>query len=66
LKAKALKDSDELKKERVKMEDISEGNLEKGFLDAFFKTGSKCVKILQILKKFSLLLAITKAEKSDS
>jgi len=48
------------------MVDISEGNLEKGFLDAFFKTNSKFLKILQILKKFSLLLAITNAKKSGS
>jgi len=39
-------------------------DLEKAFLDAYFKPGPKCVGELEVLKIFSLLLAITNLKNS--
>jgi len=47
LKAIALKEFDQLKKERVKMEDKYERNLEKTFLNVFSKPGLKFEKYLK-------------------
>ncbi len=58
LRTSAWKELDELRKTRVKMKDKYQGNLEKAFLDVFFKPSAKCEKEMEILRKFSLLLAI--------
>jgi len=39
-------------------------DFEKAFLDAYFKPGPNCVGELEILKKFSLELAITNSKNS--
>jgi len=39
-------------------------DLEKAFLDAYLKSGPKCVGELEVLKRFSLQLAITDLKNS--
>ena len=58
----AWKELDELRKTRVKMKDKYQGDLEKALLDVFFKPSAKCEKELEVLRKFSLLLAITNSK----
>ncbi len=61
----AWKELDELRKTRVKMKDKYQGSLEKAFLDVFFKPSAKCEKELEVLRKFSLLLAITNSKNTE-
>jgi hypothetical protein len=39
-------------------------DLEKAFLDAYFKPGPRCMGELEVLKRFSLRLAITNSKNS--
>jgi len=64
LRERAWKELDELKIIRVKMKVKFNEDLEKAFLDAYFKPGQKCVGELEVLKKFSLQLAITNSKNS--
>jgi len=54
LRESAWKELDELKITRLKMKVKFNEDLEKAFLDAYFKPGPKCVGELEVLKKFSL------------
>jgi hypothetical protein len=65
LRARAWKELDELRKPKVKMRIKFNEDLEKAFLDVYFKPGPKCQDELGVLKKFSLQLAITNAKSSD-
>lgn len=64
LRERAWDELDELRKTRVKMKIQFEGDLEKAFLDAYFKPRRESAKELEVLKKFSLQLAITNAKNS--
>jgi len=61
---RAWKELDELKITRVKMKVKFNEDLENAFLDAYMKPGPKCVGELEVLKKFSLQLAITNSKNS--
>jgi len=64
IRASAWKELDELRKTRVKLKDIYKEDLEKAFLDIYFKPRSICEKEIEVLKKFSLQLAITNSKNS--
>ena len=53
LRERAWKEHDELKITRVKMKVKFNEDLEKGFLDAYFKPRPKCVVELEVLNGFS-------------
>jgi len=61
---RAWKELDELKITCVKMKVKFNEDFEKAFLDAYFKPVPKCVEELEVLKKFSLQLAITNSKNS--
>jgi len=63
---RAWKHLDEVKKTRIKKKDRYNGDLEKAFLDAYFKPCPECIKQLEVLKKFSVQQAITYGKKIDS
>jgi len=58
----AWKDLDKLKITRVKMKVKFNKDLEKAFLDTYFKLRTKCVGEFEVLKGFSLQLAITNSK----
>jgi len=53
-----------LRKTRVKIKDVYKEDLEKAFLEIYFKSRSICEKEIEVLKKFSLQLAITNSKNS--
>jgi len=55
-----------VKKGRIKEKDRYKWDLEKAFMDVYFKPGPECDKQLEVLKKFSVKLAITNRKKMDS
>ena len=65
LRERARKELDELKVTRVKMKVKFNEDLEKAFLNAYFKPAPKCVGKLEVLKRFSLQLAITNTKNSQ-
>ena len=62
LRANAWKQLNELRKTKVKIEDRYKGDLEKAFLDAYFKPRSNCQKEIEVLKRFSIQLAIANSK----
>ena len=58
LRESAWKKLNELTKPIIKVEDRYNGDLEKAFLDAYFKPKSICDKELEVLKSFAIQLAI--------
>ena len=46
----------------IKFEDRYSGDLEKAFLDAYFKPKSNCDKELEVLKSFAIQLAIANSK----
>jgi len=64
IRASTWKELDELRKTRVKIKDIYKEDLEKAFLDIYFKPRSICEKEIEVLNKFSLQQAITNSKNS--
>ena len=64
IRVSTWKELDELRKTRVKTKDIYKEDLEKAFLDIYFKPRSFCENEFEVLKKFSLQLAITNSKNS--
>lgn len=62
LRTSTWKQLNELRKTKVKIEDRYKGDLEKAFLDAYFKPRSNCQKELEVLKRFSIQLAIANSK----
>ena len=62
LRARAWKKLNELRRPIIKVEDRYDGDLEKAFLDAYFKPRSNCDKELEVLKSFAIQLAIANSE----
>jgi hypothetical protein len=55
-----------VKNGRIKEKDRYNWDLEKAFLDIYLKPGPECDKQLEVLKKFSVKLAITNKKKMDT
>ena len=61
-----MKQLDEVKKGRIKEKDRYYWDIEKAFLEVYFKPGPECYIKLEVLKKFSVRLSITNGTKLDS